>query len=33
MNFMFTLLCEFFVILENDEMNCNFVSGVFFNVF
>jgi hypothetical protein len=27
------LLCEFFVVLDYDEMNCNLVSGVFFNVF
>jgi hypothetical protein len=33
MIFMFRLLCEFVVVLEYDEMNCNFVSGVFYNVF
>jgi hypothetical protein len=26
------LLCEFFVVLNYDEMNCNIVSGVFYNV-
>jgi hypothetical protein len=26
---MFILLCEFFVVSEYDEMNCNFVFGVF----
>jgi hypothetical protein len=30
---MFRLLCEFAVILEYDKMNCNLVSGVFYNVF
>jgi hypothetical protein len=33
MIFMFILLCEFFVILECDEMNCDLVSGFFYNVF
>jgi len=28
MNFMLTLLCEFFIVLEYDEMNYNFVYGV-----
>jgi hypothetical protein len=32
-NFMFILLCEFYVVLEYDEMNCNLVSRVFYNVF
>jgi hypothetical protein len=27
------LLCEFVVVLEYDEMNCNFVYGVLYNVF
>ncbi len=27
------LLCEFFVVLDYDEMNCNIVFGVFYNVF
>jgi hypothetical protein len=27
------LLCEFSVISNYDEMNCNIVFGVFFNVF
>jgi len=27
------LLCEFLVVLNYDEMNCNFVFGVFYNVF
>jgi hypothetical protein len=26
------LLCEFFVVLDYDEMNCNIVSRVFYNV-
>jgi hypothetical protein len=26
------LLCEFFIISDYDEMNCNLVSGVFYNV-
>jgi hypothetical protein len=30
---MFRLLCEFVVVLEYDEMNCNFVYGVFYNAF
>jgi hypothetical protein len=25
-------LCEFFVVLDYDEMNCNLVYGVFYNV-
>jgi hypothetical protein len=29
---MFRLLCEFAIVLEYDEMNCNFVSGVLYNV-
>jgi hypothetical protein len=33
MNFMFILLCEFFVVLEYDEMNCNIVSRVFYLYF
>jgi len=33
MNSMFIFLCEFSVALDYDEMNCNFVSGVFYNVF
>jgi hypothetical protein len=32
-NFMFILLCEFSIVSEYDEMNCNIVSGVFYNVF
>jgi hypothetical protein len=27
------LLCEFFVVSYYDEMNCNIVYGVFYNVF
>jgi hypothetical protein len=27
------LLCEFSVMLDYDEMNCNIVFGVFYNVF
>jgi hypothetical protein len=27
------LLCEFFIVLDYDEMNYNLVSGVFYNVF
>jgi hypothetical protein len=30
---MFILLCEFYVVLKYDEMNCNIISGVFYNVF
>jgi hypothetical protein len=30
---MFILLCEFSVILKCDEMNCDIVYGVFYNVF
>jgi hypothetical protein len=30
---MFKLLCEFVVVLEYDEMNCNFISRIFYNVF
>jgi hypothetical protein len=26
-------LCEFFVMLDYDEMNCNLVSRVLYNVF
>ncbi len=26
------LLCEFFVVLDYDEMNCNLICGVFYNV-
>ncbi len=33
MNFLFISLYEFFVVSENDEMNCNLVFGVFYNVF
>jgi hypothetical protein len=33
MNSMFILLCEFYLLLEYDEMNCNIVSRVFYNVF
>jgi hypothetical protein len=28
---MFVLLCEFFVIVEYDEENCNLVSNVFWS--
>jgi len=31
--FMFISLCEFFVVLKYDEINCNNVFGVFYNVF
>jgi hypothetical protein len=27
------LLCELFGVSDYDEMNCNLVSGVFYNVF
>jgi hypothetical protein len=27
------ILCEFFIVSYYDEMNCNLVSGVFYNVF
>jgi hypothetical protein len=33
MNFVFISLCEFSIVSEYDEMNCNVVSGVFYNVF
>jgi hypothetical protein len=33
MNFMFILLCEFYVVLQDDEMNCNIYSRVFYTVF
>jgi hypothetical protein len=33
MNVMFILLCELFVASAYDEMNCDFVSRVFYNVF
>jgi hypothetical protein len=33
MKFMFTSLCEFSIVSEHDEMNCNIVFGVFYNVF
>ncbi len=26
------LLCEFFIVLNYDEMNCNIISGGFHNV-
>jgi hypothetical protein len=26
-------MCEFFITSNYDEMNCNLVSGVFYNVF
>jgi hypothetical protein len=29
MNYMFISLCEFHVVAEYDEMNCNFILGVF----
>jgi hypothetical protein len=29
---MFISLCEFSIVLEYDEMNCNIVYGVFYNV-
>jgi hypothetical protein len=32
MNSIFILLCEFFVISYYDEMNCNIVFGVSYNV-
>jgi len=31
--FYVNLLCEYFEVLDYDEMNCNIVSGVFYNVF
>ncbi len=27
------LLCDFFIVSNYDEMNCNLVVGVFYNVF
>jgi hypothetical protein len=33
MNSKFVLLCGLFVVLEYDEMNCDFVFWVFYNVF
>jgi hypothetical protein len=33
MNAMFILLCELFVALTYDEMNYDFVSRIFYNVF
>jgi hypothetical protein len=33
MNFMFILLCEFFVVSEDDEMNYDIVFAIFYNVF
>ncbi len=30
---MYILLCEFFVVSKYDEMNCNFISRVFFIMF
>jgi hypothetical protein len=30
---MFVLLCEFSLVSKYDEMNCNIVSGVFYNIF
>jgi hypothetical protein len=33
MNYMFILLCELFVILKYDEMNCDFVSRVFLHMY
>jgi hypothetical protein len=34
MNFMFILLCVLFVVLEHDEMNFDFIFGIFlYNVF
>jgi len=33
MNFMLISLCEFFVVLEYDEMNCNIVFGDFIMYF
>jgi hypothetical protein len=32
MNFMFILLCEFCVVSKHDEMTCDIVFGVFYNV-
>ncbi len=32
-DFMFMLWCEFFVISKFDEINCNVISGVLYNVF
>jgi hypothetical protein len=31
--FYIQLLCEFSIVLDYDEMNCNLVFGVFYNVF
>jgi hypothetical protein len=33
MNSIFIFWCEFSVVVDYDEMNCNFVSEVFYNVF
>jgi hypothetical protein len=30
---MFILLSEFYVVSKHDEMNCDIVFGVFYNVF
>jgi hypothetical protein len=27
------ILCEFSIVLDYDEMNCNIIFGVFYNVF
>jgi hypothetical protein len=32
-NSMFVLLCEFSIVLEYDEINCNLVFGVFIMYF
>jgi len=32
MTSMFILLCKFYVISKYDEMNCNIVFGIFYNV-
>jgi len=33
MNFVFISLCEFSIVSKYDEMNCNLVSRVFYNLF
>jgi len=33
MIFMFRLLCEFYEVYKNKEMNCNYVSGFVYIIF
>jgi hypothetical protein len=32
-DFMFMLWCEFFIVSKFDEINCNIISGILYNVF